>query len=145
MAVRSRPDDPNAHLTGAPGEARIRATMEFKRLFTQREAESALPLVKQIVADVLETARTIRNLDENDRARQHHEAELEEHLRELESMGCYFKDWNFAVGLVDFPAVIDGETVFLCWRSDESGLAWYHRIEEGYQGRKPLPKAARVD
>ena len=55
-------------------------------------------------------------------------------------MGCSFKDWNFSIGLVDFPAVIDGETVFLCCRSDEGKLAWYHRIEDGYQRRRPLPE-----
>ena len=113
--------------------------MEFKRLFTQREAENALPLVRQIVADVLETARRIRQLEENDDGRPSLEAALEENLRELEEMGCYFKDWNFSVGLVDFPAMIDGQTVFLCWRSDEKELGWYHGIEDGFQGRKPLP------
>jgi hypothetical protein len=116
--------------------------MEFKRLFTRREAESALPLVKQIVSDVLVTARRIRELDENDDELLGLEAGLEEHLRELEEMGCYFKDWSFSIGLVDFPSEMDGETVFLCWRSDESELAWYHRIEEGFQGRKPLPKTS---
>jgi hypothetical protein len=126
-------------LTGAGRGAKIRTVMEFKRLFTRHEAESTLPLVRQIVADVLKTAQRIRGLDENDEQRARLEAELEETLRELEALGCYFKDWNFSVGLVDFPAVIDGETVFLCWRSDEKELAWYHRIEDGFQGRKPLP------
>jgi hypothetical protein len=127
------------HLTGARRAVKIRSTMEFKRLFTQREAESALPLVRRIVADILETAHKIRQLEENDDERPGLEAELEENLHELEAMGCYFKDWNFSIGLVDFPAMIDGETVFLCWRSDEKELAWYHRIEDGFQGRKPLP------
>src|SRR5208283_3191952 len=85
--------------------------MEFKRLFTQREAESALPLVRQIVADVLETARRIREAQEGGPDLAGLQAELEEHLLELEEMGCYYKDWNFSVGLVDFPAEIDGETV----------------------------------
>ena len=119
--------------------------MEFKRLFTLREAESTLPLVRQIVADVLETARRIRELDENDDEQPRLQADMEEHLQELEGIGCFFKDWNFEVGLVDFPAEIDGETVFLCWRSDESELAWYHPIEEGYQGRRPLPKTSPVE
>ncbi len=113
--------------------------MEFRRLFTRREAESTLPLVRQIVADILETGRRLRDLEEDDQEVLRLEAQLEEQLQELASMGCFFKDWNFTVGLVDFPAVIDGKTVFLCWRSDEDGLAWYHGIEEGYQGRKPLP------
>ncbi|MGA2641970.1 MAG: DUF2203 domain-containing protein [Spirochaetia bacterium] len=119
--------------------------MEFKRLFTRLEAESALPLVRQIVGDVLETARRIRELEENDSDLPRLQSELEENLLELEGMGCFFKDWNFSIGLVDFPAVINGETVFLCWRSDESELAWYHRIEEGFQGRMPLPKTSPVE
>jgi hypothetical protein len=119
--------------------------MEFKRLFTRREAESALPLVRQIVADVLETARKIRETEEDDSERSGVQANLEELLLELEEMGCFYKDWNFSVGLVDFPAEIDGETVFLCWRSDENELAWYHPIEEGYQGRRPLPGSSPVD
>jgi hypothetical protein len=119
-------------------------SIEFKRLFTRREAESALPLVRQIVADILDKARRIRELDENDDDQPGLQAEMEEHLLELENMGCFFKDWNFSIGLVDFPAVIDGETVFLCWRSDESELGWYHPIQGGYQGRRPLPKASPV-
>jgi hypothetical protein len=43
------------------------------------------------------------------------------------------------MGLIDFPAIIDDEQVFLCWRSDEPELAFYHRIEGGYAGRRPLP------
>ncbi len=116
--------------------------MEFKRLFTRSEAESALPLVRQIVSDILQAARKVRALEESDREAARLQAEIEENQRELESMGCYFKDSDFSVGLVDFPAVVDGQTVFLCWRSDETGIDWYHRIEEGYQGRKPLPKVS---
>lgn len=126
-------------MTILDAEVRIRRSMEFKRLFTREEAESTLPLVRRIVADILQTGRTIRELEEDDKELSRLQAELEEHLRELEEMGCSFKDWNFSIGLVDFPAEIDGETVFLCWRSDEPGLAWYHRIEDGYQGRRPLP------
>jgi hypothetical protein len=134
-------------LTGVPSLAKFRGTMEFKRLFTRSDAERTLPLVRQIVADVLETARKIRELgkDDDDDELPGLEADLEEHLREIESIGCFYKDWNFSIGLVDFPAEIDGQTVFLCWRSDESELAWYHPIEEGYQGRRPLPKAAAPD
>jgi len=118
--------------------------MEFRRIFTRSEAESALPLVRQIVGDILETARKIRELDETDSELPRLQSELEENLQELEGMGCFFKDWNFSVGLVDFPAEIDGETVFLCWRSDESELGWYHRVEDGFQGRRPLPRVSPV-
>jgi len=115
--------------------------MEFKRLFTRHEAERTLPLVRQIVADILQTGRKIKEMDENNPEFSRLQEELEDNLRELADMGGYFKDWNFSVGLVDFPSVIDGQTVFLCWRSDEDNLSWYHSIEDGYPGRKPLPKS----
>jgi hypothetical protein len=123
----------------------MRMRMEFKRLFTRQEAKSTLPLVRQIVADILDTARRIRGLDKNDDDLPRFQSEMEEHLLELEEMGCFFKDWNFSIGLVDFPSIIDGRTVFLCWRSDESELAWYHPVEEGFQGRRPLPKTTSVE
>ena len=113
--------------------------MDFKRLFTRSEAERALPLVKRIVADILDTGRRIRETEEDDGSLPGLKADLEENLHELESIGCYFKDWDFSIGLVDFPAEVEGETVFLCWRSDESSLGWYHGIDDGYRGRRPLP------
>jgi hypothetical protein len=118
--------------------------MEFKKTFTRAEAESTLPLVRQIVADILHTADRMREAADSGEALPSLEAELQGHLQEIEEIGCFYKDWNFEVGLVDFPAVIDGETVFLCWRSDENELAWYHPVEEGFLGRKPLPKSSPV-
>ncbi len=119
---------------------RFAVDMEFKQIFTREDAQRALPLVRRIVEDILATARRIRELPQDDEEIPRLEAQLQEHMLELEEMGCYYKDWNFSIGLVDFPAILDGETVFLCWRSDEPELAWYHRVEEGYRGRKRLPK-----
>ena len=42
-------------------------------------------------------------------------------------------------GLVDFPAVIDGREVYLCWLLDEPAVTHWHAIESGFAGRKPLP------
>ena len=64
--------------------------------------------------------------------------QLDEYHSELQELGCFFKDWNYEIGLVDFPAIIDGNEVFLCWRSDEKKLMYYHGIDEGYTGRKPI-------
>jgi len=41
-------------------------------------------------------------------------------------------------GLVDFPAVIDGREVYLCWLVDEPAVTHWHAIESGFAGRKPL-------
>ncbi len=41
--------------------------------------------------------------------------------------------------LVDFPAVLDGVSVRLCWIEGEAELGWYHRSELGFPGRRRLP------
>ena len=102
-----------------------------------------LPLVKRIVSDILERGREWRSLAKaakgaNERAEQLEE-ELADLMRELENIGCYYKDWGFDMGLIDFPARIDGQPVFLCWRSDEAEIAWFHSVNEGFAGRQPIP------
>jgi hypothetical protein len=42
-------------------------------------------------------------------------------------------------GLVDFPALHRGEEVLLCWQVGEGEVAYWHGLEEGFAGRKPLP------
>ena len=42
------------------------------------------------------------------------------------------------IGLLDFPAVIDNEDVYLCWKLGEDCIRFYHRQDEGFAGRKPL-------
>ena len=116
--------------------------MELRRLFTREEAERALPLVRRIVADILKTAASARAAGEDGERLRRCEAELRDCFDELDSIGCTYKDWSYTVGLVDFPSVLDGRQVFLCWRSDEPGLAWYHGVEDGYRGRRPLPESA---
>ncbi len=118
----------------------------MKKIFTPQEANKRLPLVKRIVGEILEKGKQVR-LSLASTSRQNQDAELltlqeeiEALLQELEDIGCYYKDWNFTIGLVDFPALIDGEAVFLCWRSDESELRWYHSMEEGFSGRKLIPE-----
>ncbi|RPI70946.1 MAG: DUF2203 family protein, partial [Ignavibacteriales bacterium] len=44
------------------------------------------------------------------------------------------------IGLVDFPSIINNKEVFLCWRSDEDEIKFYHDIDSGYSGRKPIPE-----
>ena len=116
---------------------------EFPRLFSVAEAQRTLPLVRAIVRDVLALgaqARAVLSGHATEPAIDELREQLREHLTELAGIGCYYKDWNFEIGLVDFPALIDGEVVFLCWRSDEPELRYYHRIEDGYAGRRPLPR-----
>jgi Uncharacterized conserved protein (DUF2203) len=46
-------------------------------------------------------------------------------------------------GLVDFPAVVDGQEVYLCWSFDEPEVGHWHGLESGLAGRRPLGRAAR--
>jgi hypothetical protein len=58
-------------------------------------------------------------------------------VEQLEGLGVLVKDLDR--GLVDFPALRDGEEVLLCWEVGEDGIAFWHGVEEGFAGRKPLP------
>jgi hypothetical protein len=116
------------------------------RYFTREEARKTLPLVRKIVDDILGTTREIRLLTEDkdgavedDQAIKKMVNDINGFMSELEEIGCYYKDWNFSIGLVDFPAIIDGKEVYLCWRSDEDDIRFYHEYETGYAGRKLIP------
>ena len=56
---------------------------------------------------------------------------------QLEALGVLVKDLDR--GLVDFPALRDGEDVLLCWEVGEDEIAFWHGVDEGFAGRKPLP------
>jgi hypothetical protein len=57
-------------------------------------------------------------------------------VEELQALGVLVKDLDR--GLVDFPALRDGEEVLLCWQVGEGEIAYWHGLEEGFAGRKPL-------
>lgn len=56
--------------------------------------------------------------------------------REVEEMGAVLKDPK--IGLLDFYGEVDGKMVWLCWKYGEAECAFYHALEEGLSGRKPL-------
>ena len=61
---------------------------------------------------------------------------LKSALNRILETGCLIKDLE--VGLLDFPALINNEEVYLCWRLGEDRIRFYHRQDEGFAGRKPL-------
>jgi hypothetical protein len=62
--------------------------------------------------------------------------QLSQSVEEIEEYGCLFK--GLELGLVDFPAKIDGEIVELCWQYGEKEVTYYHGREEGFAGRRLL-------
>jgi hypothetical protein len=64
------------------------------------------------------------------------EARLNELMTEVQQTGAELK--GVAPLLVDFPADLDGVPVLLCWLEGEAELAWYHRLDLGFAGRRRL-------
>lgn len=127
--------------------------------FTVEEATELLPQVRELVGQIIELSQLVPELQ--DQARIHayqaartDDAELQEQRRlsesglrdaelslrsaltRLESLGVVLKDPQ--AGLVDFPSYRDGELVELCWKLGEPVISHWHRIGEGFAGRKPL-------
>jgi hypothetical protein len=118
-------------------------------LFTVEEARAELrrlrPVLDELVAlraDAAELAASLQpggwstglgGLPEFKAA----QARLDELLGELRLSGAEVK--GFAPLLVDFPAELDGDPVLLCWLEGDPDLAWYHRVDLGFAGRRRLP------
>jgi len=57
--------------------------------------------------------------------------------REVETTGGVLRDVDR--GLVDFACrARGGATVFLCWRLDEPAIAFWHGVDDGFAGRRPI-------
>ena len=61
---------------------------------------------------------------------------LKKALEAIEEIGCLVKDLD--IGLVDFPTLFHGEEVYLCWKLGESSIGFWHGVDEGFRGRKPI-------
>lgn len=131
--------------------------MSAPRIFTVKEAEATLPLVRRVVNDLLtayprwrgHVARyevltgPMRSDDiEPEELRETREAVTREaeringYLQELERIGCVFK--GFDAGLVDFYALKEDRLVFLCWKLDEDHITHWHEVDAGFAGRQPI-------
>jgi hypothetical protein len=124
------------------------------------EANNELPRVRRIVAQIAELSALLPDLEDQariaqyeskrpgagleDRERQQHardavggaEIELLKAVANLNGMGIQLK--GPLEGLIDFPSYRDGELVELCWKLGEERVGHWHRIGEGYSGRKKL-------
>ena len=62
--------------------------------------------------------------------------ELSRAIAELEAVEVVLRD--IEQGLVDFPALRDGEEIYLCWLLDEAEIGHWHPLDSGFAGRRPL-------
>jgi hypothetical protein len=118
------------------------------RNFTVAEARSLLGGVMEDARAVIAARADLTELDYDRRLTGRSElgglaeikalrARIEEILSGWSERGIEVK--GFAPVLIDFPATLDGASVRLCWIEGERELAWYHRTELGFAGRRPLP------
>ncbi len=66
---------------------------------------------------------------------------LHENLQTIQEMGVIVKDLE--LGLCDFPYLLDGRIVYLCWKLGEDKIEWWHEITTGFSGRQAIPTDAR--
>ena len=130
------------------------------RYFTAQEANRALEEVRPLTEELVEHRRGLAELQERQVALsariagnggnvQPHEVQgLQDRLDEalagvarcvarIHALGALVKDLD--QGLVDFPAQRAGADVLLCWRLGEEEIGFWHGLEEGFSGRRPLP------
>lgn len=74
---------------------------------------------------------------ERDRLRE----QVEEAVNKISELGCLIKDLD--LGLVDFPSLDGDEEILLCWKLGEERIRFWHGVDEGYAGRKPLEPTGR--
>src|SRR5687768_1091902 len=120
-----------------------------KRRFTLAQANSALPLVRRIVGDIVKThglvLRLQADIENANNARDQAATQtkldesvtrLEDYIEELSEVGCELKDYQ--VGLIDFVGRHQTRDVYLCWKLGEETIAYWHEINAGYTGRQPI-------
>jgi hypothetical protein len=129
------------------------------RRFTPSEANEELteirPLAEEIVAHRREQRRLqserqalaqriagngggidSNELAELEEAERHARVEIARRVNAVHERGAIVKDLD--TGLVDFPALLHGEEVLLCWQLGEEQVEHWHGLEEGFAGRKRL-------
>ena len=121
------------------------------RHFTREEANAALPALRRLLQrlrdakDMLTDAEAHEALSDaaptnggGEPGAQVGEGFLQVRrlLAALQEQGIIIRDIDR--GLIDFPTLIDGREVFLCWELGEDSVDWWHGPEEGFSGRQPL-------
>jgi hypothetical protein len=134
----------------SPSPRRIARSRPTKR-FTLIQANRALTLVSRIVADVVRTHDRAMDIQAKlDHklgggkvmpAAAHAELDaamdrLQDYVAELSTVGCELKDYR--TGLVDFVGRHEGRDVMLCWRLGEERIHYWHEMNAGFAGRKPV-------
>jgi hypothetical protein len=132
------------------------------RFFNLQQAERLLPEVESIIRDAIAAKSDYEQAEEEmqnfsrrimmlggvlvdhtkvleHRSRRESSALLlKASMEKIDEIGCIVKDLD--IGLLDFPTLLHGEEVYLCWKLGESGIHFWHGVHEGFQGRKAIDR-----
>ena len=123
----------------------------FQKHYRREEAEALLPQIRQWLQRLNELRREGERSEKRITSMMHpgHDvggdlvnrwirtlAEMQELLGEFHRREILIKD--LARGLLDFPAILGGKEVFLCWEQDEDNVDFWHDLDTGYGGRERL-------
>jgi hypothetical protein len=130
------------------------------RTFTLDEAHSLLPVLESLLRTAISNKKIMEEVEAEMQALTHRiflnggthidvvatarrkaerakaEQRAKDALAEIDSIGVQVKDID--TGLLDFPCVVEGSVVLLCWKMGESSITHWHGTEEGFAGRKPI-------
>jgi hypothetical protein len=134
--------------------------MAKQKTFTLAEAHSLLPVLRSLIKRAMDDKGVIESVEkelqdlkhrillsgglfvdvpvvarrraERDKALQ----DIKDTLAEIDAIGVQVKDLD--IGLLDFPCVVEDEIVLLCWKYGEEKIEFWHGMEEGFRGRKPI-------
>jgi len=132
------------------------SSVPFPRLFTVDEANALLPAMRALTERIQKNIQRLKSqsktvirdeqrdpgaADFMERLQENSEiarlvAEVKDGVKQIESYGCICK--GAERGLIDFPCLLGTEVVFLCWQQGEPTVSYWHQIEAGFAGRRPL-------
>jgi hypothetical protein len=129
-----------------------------ERTFTLEEAQSLLPVLDSLLRTAIESTKLMEEVEAEQQSLAHRiflnggtrvdvvavarrkaergraEQRAKDALAEIDSIGVQVKDID--IGLLDFPCEMSGEVVLLCWKMGEKAITHWHRVSEGFAGRK---------
>ena len=122
------------------------------RLFTIGEANNLVPDLEDLLREVQQMRRFVLKIrPEIHKAREHIKANggsslgpsylkaleyIMKRVEKIQQMGVIIKDLE--KGLCDFPFMLDGRMVYLCWKLGEAEVGWWHETDTGFSNRQPI-------
>ncbi len=112
----------------------VRTAIDGKKLMDEVDSEFQTLAHRVFLAGglLVNVAHFARRRAERDKALQR----VKDAVHEIDAIGVQIKDLD--LGLLDFPCLVNGETVLLCWKLGEKAITHWHGADEGFAGRKPI-------